>query len=445
MESFQITERLLKSRRLQTLTEAARDRLLRIPRDPVMRGLMDLAVGAAVLFLAMALLPGESSVAPFLLIVTAFVIISRSLFSSILENILSPSETALRVEDGELKVTVERLYREKLVLTDKLDELAAIREVALAIGSILDFDKMIHAVLELACGSFETSKAFIYVCKDDEDVLEIVGARAQGRAVEPSKVLLKRVPFGAGIVGQAASERKCLFASQEGKGAAAAVPLIVKDNVVGVLKLSDANPARLASDRVQRMQVLANAIAVAIENARLYKMAVTDGLTGLSVHRHFQHRLEDEFARSRRYNAPLALLLTDIDHFKSFNDTHGHTTGDAVLRSVAELLTEEARDTDTVCRYGGEEFAVICPETRLDGALHLAERIRSRCERMLHADANGEKRLNVTISLGVALFEKGMSERRELIEKADKALYKAKENGRNRIETFDASNAAAIA
>jgi diguanylate cyclase (GGDEF)-like protein/PAS domain S-box-containing protein len=162
-------------------------------------------------------------------------------------------------------------------------------------------------------------------------------------------------------------------------------------------------------------------------NARLSTLATIDGLTGLKNHRVFQEQLEIEFRRARRYQLPLSLLMLDVDHFKLYNDTYGHLAGDEVLQHVARLLTLVARQTDFVCRYGGEEFAVILPNTPADGALALAERYRTAI-----ASENWAFR-PITISIGVASLTPEIQYRAELIEKADRALYHSKQNGRNRI------------
>lgn len=339
-------------------------------------------------------------------------------------------------EFDEVQSAMTSLYRDRQNLARQVDELATVREVALAVGSILDFNEMIRAVLDLVTTHFGIARAFIYLRSQDEQWFQVVGARADGRDIPTARVLQKRIASGSGIVGRAAVELREVVETDPGRGVAAAVPLVARDRVVGVLKLADRDPAALDAALCRKLHAVAGAIAVALENARLYRLAVTDGLTGLYVHRHFQHRLEEEFQRAARYGTPLALLLTDIDHFKKFNDTHGHTTGDAVLKGVAAVLSEEARNTDVVCRYGGEEMAVILPETDREGALQLAERFRRRIADRAFTDAEGRGALSVTISIGVAVLDPSIEKRSVLIERADEALYAAKHGGRNRVEAW---------
>jgi diguanylate cyclase (GGDEF)-like protein len=168
-------------------------------------------------------------------------------------------------------------------------------------------------------------------------------------------------------------------------------------------------------------------------NKRLELLSITDGLTKLHNHRHFQDELARAFEESQRYQRPLSLAMIDIDHFKKFNDTHGHAVGDDVLKRAAELYRSSVRSTDLVARYGGEEFAVMMPETELDDGIAFAEKIRHLIETTpLQTQAGA---LNVTISLGVASVPQSrIHTAKELIVAADKALYRAKRNGRNQVQ-----------
>jgi diguanylate cyclase (GGDEF)-like protein len=170
----------------------------------------------------------------------------------------------------------------------------------------------------------------------------------------------------------------------------------------------------------------------AVELERTRRLAKLDSLTGLYNHRFFQDRLGEEIKRSKRYERPVALMLLDIDHFKDFNDTHGHQTGDAILRVVSRLLMESSRVEDVVARYGGEEFAVILPETASDGAEMYAGRVRRVLESKRLDELGLPGDMKVTASIGVADWKReGTKEK--LVEAADRALYRAKQEGRNRI------------
>ena len=182
--------------------------------------------------------------------------------------------------------------------------------------------------------------------------------------------------------------------------------------------------------------MLALQAAEALVRTRLYeqaeRMATIDGLTGLLNRRTFNSLLSQRLREAQRYGRPLSLLLLDVDHFKKVNDAHGHPAGDAVLRGVAQVAQKQARETDLVARYGGEEMALILPETDARGAFTIAERIRKAVEAAAHATEQGA--LRVTLSVGVATWTGGGNSPEELLQAADKALYRAKGNGRNRVE-----------
>lgn len=167
-------------------------------------------------------------------------------------------------------------------------------------------------------------------------------------------------------------------------------------------------------------------------NTRLEALATTDSLTGLQNERRFQQSLDDEFRRARRYQSPLSLIMLDVDCFKAYNDAFGHPAGSRALHRLAQLLRQAARATDIVCRYGGEEFALLLPYTGGTEALALAERLRERVERAPW------KRRAITISLGVCTLSPDMGQPAALLERADAAMYEAKAAGRNRVVSVSA-------
>lgn len=173
-----------------------------------------------------------------------------------------------------------------------------------------------------------------------------------------------------------------------------------------------------------------------IKNRRLEYLSTTDEVTGLRTRRFVNDTLRVEFQRARRYGQSLSVLMADLDHFKRVNDKFGHPAGDAVLRATAERLQEQLRATDLGGRYGGEEFVVVLPHNDLSSATQAAERWRA-----MIADkpflVTGGREIQVTMSVGVATFERSMGSPDELVSAADTALYIAKENGRNRVECFE--------
>ena len=185
---------------------------------------------------------------------------------------------------------------------------------------------------------------------------------------------------------------------------------------------------------------IATSAGLAIEKLQIFEQAKTlathDGLTGLLNHREFQAVLKDEITRAIRYNDPLSLVICDIDYFKKINDAHGHQFGDTVLRGIAATLKENIRDgVDIAARYGGEEFALILVKTDGGNAVETCERIRQNIADAVHKATHGED-LHVTMSFGIAVYGLHAKQLDALISKADKALYRAKGNGRNRVEIF---------
>ncbi|MEW6074913.1 MAG: diguanylate cyclase [Candidatus Omnitrophota bacterium] len=176
-----------------------------------------------------------------------------------------------------------------------------------------------------------------------------------------------------------------------------------------------------------------------IENLNLRTLAITDGLTGLYIHRYFMLRMQNEFERAARYDLYFSFLIMDIDHFKNVNDTYGHQQGNVVLKHMSQILQAQSRKTDFVARYGGEEFCAILTHTNLQGAVNYAERVRRAVEAYEFPYKPG-KPLKLTISIGVVSYPQHKAEKMDgLIEAADKALYEAKHGGRNRVCAAGAS------
>ena len=191
-------------------------------------------------------------------------------------------------------------------------------------------------------------------------------------------------------------------------------------------------------DEAQLLEYLVGQAVISIENADLHetvqRQAVTDELTGLSNVRQMHVTLDREFERGRRFNTPVGFVLLDLDDFKLVNDTYGHQQGDEVLSEVAGVLRGLSRDIDEPARYGGEELAVVLPQTEIEGAMHLAERMRAAIESLRIPRLDGEGDLTITASFGVASVPSSASDKRSLIATADAALYRAKRAGKNRVE-----------
>jgi len=214
-------------------------------------------------------------------------------------------------------------------------------------------------------------------------------------------------------------------------------PLIAADNrPIGIVTFDHPADFTLSSAMMQPLIVLLTVIAIGLETARLFQLAVFDGLTGLYVRHYFDLRLSEEEARLKRHGGNLALLITDIDHFKHFNDTFGHQQGDKVLRDTSDIMRASIRENlDAPCRYGGEEFAVIMPNTDLAGAEVVANRLCQRCRDNPYMGPDGP--VPVTLSGGIAYMDDTcIIPANDLVRLADEALYRAKQNGRDQIQLY---------
>lgn len=176
---------------------------------------------------------------------------------------------------------------------------------------------------------------------------------------------------------------------------------------------------------------------LAVERKRLRAESQSDALTGLFNMRYFKRQLVDEFSRSQRYGRTLTLLMIDVDHFKGYNDRNGHPAGDIVLKEIARILIRNVRGTDIVGRYGGEEFVILLPETSMESALHVAEKIRKTVNDHHFPFRDNQDLEKLTVSIGVASYpDIKVTSDQDLIESSDKALYLAKKTGRNRVCVF---------
>lgn len=221
-------------------------------------------------------------------------------------------------------------------------------------------------------------------------------------------------------------------------------PLISEGKLLGSI-VTKSTDNILSAKEISYLEQLTNQTATTISRANVYaeilKHATLDALTGFNNRRQLEERIKQEVSSAKRQKRNLCAIMTDVDFFKSANDTYGHAVGDLVLKTIARVIKMQLRDYDIAGRYGGEEFSIILPYTNLSEAQMVAERLRKAVEKTkidiskVNSDVT-EKNIGVTISLGVAEYSTDDDEN-TLLQKADKALYKAKENGRNRVESYE--------
>jgi diguanylate cyclase (GGDEF)-like protein len=225
-----------------------------------------------------------------------------------------------------------------------------------------------------------------------------------------------------------AKDKKGVYMPKADGSSLGAIPLLSENKFVGILTVEN-----MPASDFERLSIVTMQFSLEMKKVLLYEtveaLAITDSLTGLFTRRYFFERLTEELIRSKKHNLKLTFLMVDIDDFKKCNDTHGHLVGDVVLKEVSRLIRESVREIDLVARYGGEEFSLILPETDRKGALLVAERIRKKIEDNVF-NAYDEK-LKLTVSVGLSVYPEDADESEGLTEKADKAMYAAKNSGKN--------------
>lgn len=223
---------------------------------------------------------------------------------------------------------------------------------------------------------------------------------------------------------------------KEREGSIIAVPIMAFGSVTAVARITSPVQDRLNESDLRTCELLLRSAAIGLENLSLFsqinELAMKDALTGLFTHRAFQDRLDAEILTSGRTKQPFSLIIADIDHFKKYNDTYGHQAGDEVLRKTASFLLSSLREIDICARYGGEEFALILPQSALNDAAKTAEKLREGLQK-LEFSFNGIS-ARISASFGVACFPVDAATKSQLIRSADERLYRAKKNGRNRVQ-----------
>ncbi len=331
-------------------------------------------------------------------------------------------------------------------LDHKVFNLMTLQQSGKVLSSTLDLNELIQISIDMFLETVWANKGVLMLFSEDRPELEVKAFK--GISKEEVEAL-KKDPADAWAMTTIEKECKPIFAQDlSGKVTyqmhaavnrnlpfAIYVPMLKEGELYGVIKVGPKiNGEPFSENDLEFFVTLSSQAVIAFENARLYSLAITDSITKLYVHRYFQHRLEEEVARSRRYNATISLLMCDIDHFKPVNDNYGHQQGDLILKEVSKILRKNVRNTDIAARYGGEEFAIILPETTQADAKIVAERIRRD---VAHCDfpslIPGQPPLKCSISIGVAGFPLNADSKDQLIQKADSALYKAKGSGRNKV------------
>jgi len=363
-----------------------------------------------------------------------------------------------------LKIMMTELQNTNKLLDQRLFELQVLFDISQSINFISDTHELLAKIIQKAIETVSAHHASIMLLNDVTDELEVKLIQGIAPHKLSEKPVIKndgglgnihnaKIKSGSGIAGSVFSSGKALLinnASEDKRfvklpdaayeiNNMICVPLFSNNKPYGVINIvNKANEQKFSESDLYIITSIANQISLILEKAKLYEQSITDGMTKLYIHRYFQARLDEEIIRARRYQSTLSLIMLDVDHFKSFNDTYGHQTGDTVLIGVAEAVKSVIRSNlDIPARYGGEEFAVILPETDIEGAFRLADRIRVEIEKKEFT--HDGKPVRVTASFGVASYPHHASAKHDLISHSDLALYRSKETGRNRVTVYDNS------
>jgi len=320
----------------------------------------------------------------------------------------------------------------------RASQLEAINAIAQQMTAVLDLTQLLSKVCLLIQQAFEICQVSVLLTDEDDLVLRASHGKFTGQAPEGGRLLA-----GTGLWQRALAGGKTLIENDmkagsdiglyAETGSTMCIPLISFGQNLGVLVLDTARANAFNSTDTQPLESVADICATAIQNAhyieRVKQLAYLDGLTGIFNRRFFELRIVEEIERAQRFGTGMAVVMVDIDQFKRLNDEFGHLLGDEVLRQVSSIFHQQLRKIDVLCRYGGEEFAILLSQTNAVHALGVAEKLRKTVEAWQFPGVPRP----VTISVGTANYSEHGSTRDELVKAADAGLYAAKQAGRNRV------------
>jgi diguanylate cyclase (GGDEF)-like protein/PAS domain S-box-containing protein len=336
-----------------------------------------------------------------------------------------------------------RLYSD---VQQRITELEALRATVTDItAELVDLPKLLRSILVRATNLLNAPSGDLALYNEAGQEIEVVVSHNLGKDYTGARLTL-----GEGAMGKVAATRQPLFAENyqkwDGRSpqygdaplhAILAAPMLIRNRLVGVIGVGDSDPTRCFTPAdLHLLTLFTQQAAIAVENARLFeetrRLAITDPLTGLYNRRGLFELGQREIDRVHRFHRPLAAIMLDIDIFKRVNDIYSHAVGDQVLRALAKVCQENLREVDLLGRYGGEEFAILLPETDAQAAEQVAERLRQQIASTPVETPRGP--ISFTVSLGVTIALDGISELAVLLDRADTAMYAAKQAGRNRVE-----------
>jgi diguanylate cyclase (GGDEF)-like protein len=352
-------------------------------------------------------------------------------------------KNALQAENKLLTLQLQSLLEEARLNEKKWRRLDQLERQLIATRTL---PELIQVILQNYKNTFDTDIVTLVLSDPEYAITRILESEKQGGSKVPGLVLLEKIYSDntALYLGAFDTDLPCaIFDPWPSEGQSMIlIPLLNQGKLIGSLNLASVNADRFTPDSgTDFMQRLAVIFSICLENAlnheRLKQVGFTDPLTMVYNRRYLETRCQEEVITARRHKRSLACMFLDIDKFKRINDSYGHLAGDEVLRSVAKLIKSQLRSNDVLARYGGEEFVVLLPQTTLQSACEIAERIRCTIAAQ-PLPATPTAQLTVTISIGVATLHETAGEEdvlaaHKLFSSADEALYQAKESGRNKV------------
>lgn len=345
----------------------------------------------------------------------------------------------MRSSESKLLKTLDVLNERTWELESSQAQISDIYETSKTFSGILDMEHLLEEILRVAQRIFRLRTCRIFLANATGDSLYLYGGLENGnRHIYEEPVAHKREQNSSSMSQTRFSDKSSVVVGgQAHEPGRVDIPMISRGNVIGVMQVVSESGTLSSGKDKRLLMVFAGAAAVAIDNSLLHRkteeLTIVDALTGLYNYRYFRGKLVDELRRADRYRQKLSVLMIDIDHFKEVNDRHGHQTGNVVLQQISEIVKLCVRDIDVLARYGGEEFVVILPQTDEDDAISIADRIRDTVEKNRFSDSKGHKGMQMTVSIGLATYPDAALTLEHLLEKVDRALYRAKADGRNLV------------
>jgi len=357
---------------------------------------------------------------------------------------------SMRSSEKKLLKTLDVLNERTWELESSQAQLSDIYETTRALSGILDLNHLLAAVLDVGHRIFRLQQCQIYLTNVTSDCLFLYANLSGGnkRIYEKPPMHVRDISPLLEIGDRTTMLTRLNRDNRETNTNILDIPLVSRGKVMGIMKVLTEGGNQPNDRERHLLMIFANSAAVAIDNSLLHKkteeLTIIDELTELFNYRYFLNKLTDELRRADRYRQRFSIIMMDLDHFKKINDAYGHQTGNIVLREISGIIKQCVRDVDIVARYGGEEFVVILPQTGDHDALIIAERIRSTVQKAFFSNSQGQRDIQLTVSIGLASYPNGVKTVNQLIEKVDKALYKAKAGGRNMVQTSDTTKTLAI-